>query len=641
MVVSKSFTSILASTFCVVQYRHSRGVESLVEYKIRLAELADLMNSKQTDLQTIAAKVELLSEMDPPEDLEALHSIALKVRYMPPLEQRKRLKAAISRLPSGFFSSKPKSREFASRNDPELSTEQKDVLEQLLNEAGPFFITGRAGTGKSVLLRALANRLPWESTIVAAPTGMAAMNAGGVTLHSFVLDVKPVFAPGKGDLYKIQRHEDVIRHCDHLIIDEVSMVRADAIDRIDRAFRRYRGDPRPFGGAKLYLFGDLMQLPPWVELRGSELAKLITKEWIATYSGTKPHFFEAHSFVVAPLSIKVLKEIRRQSDRRFLDALEEVRDGNISVETRKLFSNRMTSQKQADFQVVSLRETEEKINFARLEELDDVEKTLEYRTVGIYQPQYFDISELEAQIYAPLTLRVKVGAQVMFVKNDPMGRWVNGTIGLLVGANDNFLSVQIGEDVFPVERAVFSQERPAYTKSKGLQQEVVAEIEQFPVKLAWAITVHKCQGLTLDRAAIDLRQEYFSEGQAYVALSRCKTLEGLETIGALGEEHIGNYPKSIKEFLDSTLIISEEESKANLDSLLDRFVKSSFEIDQFEFAPEDKLLDANSFDRFPQFDYLSFRYNYQISFSKYLALLGRKSISHQAKVLESAILAMG
>ena len=606
-------------------------------YKEKLAELVDLINSPNSKLDSIPEKVEEMALMSSPPDLGPIHSIILRVRYMQPQEQRKLLRAAMSKLPHGFFSTKPTSRVLARQNDPELSEEQLAVLRDLLQQQGPFFITGRAGTGKSVLLRALADSLPPDSTIVAAPTGMAAMNAGGVTLHSFVLDVKQVHAPGKGDFYKIQRHEDVIRHCDHLIIDEISMVRSDAIDRIDRAFRKYKGNQMPFGGAKLYMFGDLMQLPPWVELRGSEIANFITERWISSYAGGKPHFFQAHAFVVSPISIKTLREIRRQSDTDYLDALEEIRVKRIGRETRKLFSNRTATSEGANFQIVALRDKENDINLARLSEIQEEELVYEYRILEIYNEAYFDIKELESQIYAPLTLRLKRGAQVMFVKNDPGGRWVNGTIGKLVGANDKFLSVKIGDDVFPVERTVFAQERPEYTKTKGLQQALIAEIEQFPVKLAWAITVHKCQGLTLEKATIDLTDKYFSEGQAYVALSRCKTLEGLQTIGELTAEHVGNYPSSIEKFLENAQPISFEQSKLNLKALLDQRNLDSFQIDQLEIGAEDKLLDADGFDRLLQFDYLSFRYNFEISLSEYLVHLGRKSPADQHQVLDSVI----
>ena len=385
-----------------------------------------------------------------------------------------------------------------------------------------LFLTGRAGTGKTTFLRRLRTELP-KRMVVLAPTGIAAINAQGVTLHSFFQLPFSPFIPGthyaqtqKG--YAMHKHKlKLIRSLDLLVIDEISMVRADLLDAVDDALRRYRRDPRPFGGLQLLLIGDLQQLAPVVK----------DEEWemLSQYYDT-PFFFSSRALKQTPYVTIELQHVYRQSDTHFLSLLNAVREGHTDASVLQALNSRYVPQsgqkaEKGCIRLVTHNWQAQNINQHQLERI--AEPTFQYE--AIVKGKFPEMSYPTEGI-----LVLKRGAQVMFVKNDTNKRYFNGMIGHITDINER------GFDVTPdnnpdtsihVEREEWTNSRYSLNEKTGAIEEVTdGTFQQYPVKLAWAITIHKSQGLTFDRVMIDASGA-FAHGQTYVALSRCRTLEGI------------------------------------------------------------------------------------------------------------------
>lgn len=395
--------------------------------------------------------------------------------------------------------------------DLQLSDEQQRVFDRIEHTKEHVFVTGRAGTGKSTLL----NYLAWHTSkqiAICAPTGVAALNVGGQTIHSLFRLSTGVIADHP--LHQTADLKKLLNAIDTLVIDEVSMVNADLMDAIDRSLRQARSRRHePFGGAQLIMFGDPYQLPPVPPKDPDERAYFAD-----TYRS--PWFFDAHVWAGAELAIIELAEIHRQDDERFKMLLNGVRHGVVTAEMAAQL-NEAGARPAPASGVITLATTNAIVNRINSEHLAALGGE-PLRAVAEINGE-FGASALPADE----TLELKVGAQVMFLRNDSEQRWVNGTLGT-VAKIDGTVWVDVDGESFEVDPVVWERYRYRYDpETKTLTKDVVAEFEQFPLRLAWAVTIHKSQGQTYDAAIIDLGNRAFTAGQTYVALSRVTSLEGL------------------------------------------------------------------------------------------------------------------
>ena len=394
------------------------------------------------------------------------------------------------------------------------------------------FLTGKAGTGKTTFLRNLPN-ITRKRMAVVAPTGVAALNAGGVTIHSFFQLPFTPYIPEGADVSFVTKDEDgnavreqfrmsgnkikLLRSLDLLVIDEISMVRSDLLDAVDSVLRHYRRSSLPFGGVQLLMIGDLYQLTPVVK----------DEEWrIISRFYRSPYFFDSNALKKVDYVTVELTHIFRQQDDVFISILNQIRTNTLTSESLAVLNSRVSTNT-ADDDEQNIRLTTHNndangINTSKLDALEGQEYTFEADIIDNFPPYMYPTDE---------TLTLKVGAQVMFIKNDssPAKLYYNGKIGKITEIDDTKIMVLCKGDLSPIEVKEEKWENIQYVvnnETKEIEQNVIGEFIQYPLRLAWAITVHKSQGLTFDRAIIDVHAA-FAFGQVYVALSRCKSLEGL------------------------------------------------------------------------------------------------------------------
>lgn len=395
---------------------------------------------------------------------------------------------------------------------------------QIVEGTGMFlFLTGKAGTGKTAFLRRLKEDSP-KRMIVLAPTGIAAINAGGMTLHSFFQLPFTPFVPdtvinGNGSRLRLGKEKiRIIRSMDLLVIDEVSMIRADLLDAVDAVLRRYRDHARPFGGVQLLLIGDLHQLAPVIK----------EDEWrLLSPHYETPYFFSSRSLRKIPYVAIELKQVYRQSDPRFIALLNKIRENEADdMLLRELNSRYIPSfvppHGDSYIHLTTHNRQAQSINDRELRQLPGREYNYEAEITGNFSEYAYPTDR---------NLVLKLGAQVMFVKNDPSPahRYYNGMIGEICRIDENGFAVEVGRTGRRIEVEPEEWTGNKYVineKTKEITEETEGRFKQFPVKPAWAITVHKSQGLTFEHAVVDIHAS-FAHGQAYVALSRCRSLEGL------------------------------------------------------------------------------------------------------------------
>jgi ATP-dependent DNA helicase PIF1 len=417
----------------------------------------------------------------------------------------------------GEGEARPRRRRLATKTPPpviQMNAQLQAAFDAVTSGKPIVFVTGGAGTGKSTFIRELRHRLQDKNSIVLAPTGVAALNAGGQTIHSFCrLPLRP-FMPG--DAVK-SRDPELVEALDVLIIDEISMVRADILDGVDAFLRLNRKSDAPFGGVQMVLVGDLFQLPPVVTSRD---------EMTITERYASPFFFSASALRGLRFFPVELEIVYRQRDASFASLLGAIRDGSgIATAVRQLnevcVGRKVTGR---HLILVPTRKAAAAENEARLEALKGKPRTYVAAAEGSF------LSVADEQLPAPKELVLKPEAQVMFVRNDAVEkRWVNGTLGVVTALHDAKATVRLDDgeshDVEPVE---WQDIRYALDpKTKKIVEEIAGTYTQLPLIPAWAVTIHKAQGLTLERVEVDLARGAFAEGQVYVALSRCQTLEGL------------------------------------------------------------------------------------------------------------------
>ncbi|MEL6923751.1 MAG: DEAD/DEAH box helicase [Bacteroidota bacterium] len=398
----------------------------------------------------------------------------------------------------------------------ELNPDFQYVLNQLEQTNRSLFITGRAGTGKSTLLQLFKNTTR-KKTVVLAPTGIAALNVGGQTIHSFFgFPPKPL---RKEDIRR-RRNRSLYRKLEILIIDEISMVRADMLDNIDYFLRLNRENPKPFGGVQLVFFGDLFQLPPVVSTD-------VERQLFQTYYDS-PYFFSA-KVLQEEMEIEMieLRKVYRQEARHFIRLLDAVRSNQLDFDDLEDLNERYEPDFEPEDFYITLSTRNaivNSINQSKLSKNPSEEFSFIASVTGDFHPRLFP---------AEAVLKLKLGAQVMFVKNDPKKQFVNGTIGMISHIDHDNIEVLVEEDgknrrivVEKMEWEILKY-KDDVQDANNIKTDVVGTFKQYPLRLAWAITIHKSQGKTFEKVIIDLGRGAFEHGQTYVALSRCRTLEGI------------------------------------------------------------------------------------------------------------------
>ena len=457
-----------------------------------------------------------------------------------------------------------------------------------------IFLTGKAGTGKTTFLHKLKDTL-FKRMIVVAPTGVAAINAGGVTIHSFFQMPFGPIIPGRLErsenkfVQKFNKKKiNIIRSLDLLVIDEISMVRADLLDGIDTILRRYKNKTLPFGGVQLLMIGDLQQLAPIVK---DDEWNLLRDHYDTIF------FFSSKAFRQSQAVSIELKHIYRQQDNTFIKILNEIREDKLSpgsVEKLKsrYIPNFSPKNEEGYITLTTHNASANRINNERLRNVKAKTHTFEAEIRGQFPEYSFPADQF---------LKIKVGAQVMFVKNDrsPEKRYYNGKIGIVTDIDDDLIYVKSKDEESSVAVDREMWENIKYTindKSKEIEEEVAGSFIQYPLRLAWAITIHKSQGLTFEKAVIDA-QAAFAHGQTYVALSRCKTLDGLilssqiSENGIICDHTVSNFNRHVEENQPDSKVLQHSKQTYQL-ALLDELF--SFRQIQYQIEKCKKIVIENT-----------------------------------------------
>jgi len=393
----------------------------------------------------------------------------------------------------------------------EISGEFKEAFDIMEGTRRHLYVTGRAGTGKSTLLSLFKEKTK-KNAVFLAPTGVAAVNVGGATLHSFFRFPPEVLTDVK--IKRLFDKKELFSSLDTLVIDEVSMVRADLMQAVDISLRKNRQKDVPFGGVQLILFGDLYQIPPVIA--DSQVRGYLED----VYGGV--HFFCAPAIGEADLAVIELTKVYRQEDPHFLEILDAVRRGSYTDCHLAAINSRVgicPPEGEAVITLAARNSTVSRINLEMLKKLPGKARVYVAEVEGQFDEKSYPTDK---------ELYLKEGAQVMLLTNAPQRLWVNGTLAVVEKLSASSAEVSFGGVTCAVEPAVWEKVEYYYDREeKKIKSKVTGTFRQLPLKLAWAVTIHKSQGQTFDRAVIDLQGGAFEYGQLYVALSRCRSLEGV------------------------------------------------------------------------------------------------------------------
>ena len=409
----------------------------------------------------------------------------------------------------------------------DLSDESLIALNAIESGNDNIFLTGKAGTGKTTLIRYFKENTN-KKVVILAPTGVSAINIGGQTIHSFFkfgINVTPV------SVKKISSGGGIYKSIDTIIIDEISMVRADLLDCVDR-FMRLNGKDKnaPFGGVQVIAVGDLFQLPPVVTSYEEDMFTSYYKS---------PYFFDSKVFIDAGFRLLELSKIYRQDDKKFIDILEGVRSGNIKDSHLDLLNKRHIEEDNIDPSIyndyiflVTTNAMADAINIGKLNQLETSKIVFKGKKSGMF----------ERNLPTNEDLILKEGARIMMLNNDHEGRWVNGDLGTITRIDDKkeeiYVRLENGSE-YLVQKYKWEMIKFSYDKDfDSIDTDVVGTFNQFPIRLAWAITIHKGQGKTYNNVIVDFGRGTFTHGQAYVALSRCRSLEGMVLKTPIVRRHI-------------------------------------------------------------------------------------------------------
>lgn len=446
----------------------------------------------------------------------------------------------------------------------EINDQFKKVLDLLENSQKNVLVTGRAGTGKSTLLDYFVNHTK-KDVVVLAPTGVAAVNVQGQTIHSFF-----GFKPGI-TIDKVKkaygRNSELYKVIDIIIIDEISMVRADLLDCVDKFLRlNGKNKNKPFGGIQMVFIGDLYQLPPVVKGKEREVFKTHYES---------PYFFDAHALKTFNIELVELEKIYRQIDEKFINLLNAIRNKSVTTSDLQKINKQLDPNFESapdDFYInlTTTNKLSDEINSKELNKLNSKLFTFNGKIKGNFDKSYLPTDEI---------LKVKVGSQIMLLNNDREHRWVNGTVGKIIAINEDdkkkaAIKVRLEDGkIENVKRHKWDLSRVVYnTETKKLESEVIGSFIQHPLRLAWAVTIHKGQGKTFERIIVDIGAGTFTHGQAYVALSRCTSLQGIILKKPIEKKHIWVDWKVVKFLTQFQYNISEK--KLSLDDKIELIKKA-------------------------------------------------------------------
>ncbi len=434
----------------------------------------------------------------------------------------------------------------------DYNTEQQLAYNLISKTNRCLFITGKAGTGKTTFIQRIQKEIQ-KNFVVLAPTGIAAIAAGGQTIHSFFGFPMEVIGPNT----KLQisfLKEELLRHADTIIIDEASMLRSDMVDGMDRSLRLVLHNNMPFGGKQIVFVGDLFQLPPVVK-RGSADDEMLCD----LYGSGIPFFYKANVLRLMNLPKIEFRKVYRQTDYTFIEVLNKMRIGEVGEKELNILNEHISYYDNLDDYSVILtgfNKKAEQINEVKLNAIDGYEIVYQGNKSGVFK---------SGDCPAPELLRLKIGAQVIFCRNDYSAKCANGTVAKVIALEDDAIQVQLenGNKVRVVRTTWESYERIYNKTTRKIESQIIGSYSQFPLKLAWAITIHRSQGMTFDRMHFDLSWGTFATGQAYVAISRMRSLDGLTLSNRLMAHHITANPE-IKAFSNS--FNDEEMIKDELES---------------------------------------------------------------------------
>lgn len=423
----------------------------------------------------------------------------------------------------------------STKNKIEINSDFAHALDLLENTNKTLFITGKAGTGKSTLLQYF-REITGKNTVVLAPTGVAAINVRGQTIHSFFHFPPHITKDKIREKNPPKKLIELLKHVDTIVIDEISMVRADLLDCVDEALRFYLKSERPFGGIQMIFIGDLYQLPPVVSSREE-------REMFQTYYQS-PYFFDAKILENMDIELVELEKIYRQKDPKFIELLNKIRNSSVQDnDIEKLNSryvgvfNDYDDRKDFCITLTTTNAAADDMNGRKLSKLKTKTKTYHGHITGEFDNKHLPTS---------LSLNLKIGAQIMLLNNDREGRWVNGSVGKIIdikldeeGSGDVLVVRLQGGETVNVSHYTWEIYKYIFDYRTGrLSAEIIGSFTQYPVRLAWAVTIHKSQGKTFENVAVDIGNGTFTQGHVYVAISRCTSFEGLILKKPIYKKHI-------------------------------------------------------------------------------------------------------